>query len=530
MCCVHTMRTPRWRSISCFINGDNGKRPAYLDRPLLPLTGTPLVVFTKQHCTERKVELVMKVEMGRSSFDVQSVEGDLLYSVGRRSLQNWNRRFIRDSEGKAICCIERICSRNPPGAAVHILSLEGPEPCLLVEARRVKSTLSKKEELRATIKGTGQTRCFMQITGDLKNRIYGASWSDTPRGTGRMVAMAWSVASGFQEGRSKEQYVLELPAGVDQALIIALAVALEEMEAPAMPPSCLPLEPLLSLSLGAFGKNFVTKTDDVFVLAMGEEHLSVIDSAGMPMLTCGDDGMFKSLEDKPVFQLTEGGFRAQGTTVSNKPVDVSFLELGGDESSIRVALECSSVSAKGCNALLVASLKLGDPSVPIRLINTGRTRKGLDPKRRKHMDSAGSIVARAVLGSRCPRSFEDWYYDAVDQLSASREPNNKTMDHVGIGVEVAAGVDVALIFAVMLITIKFLPAAFACETTSGSIRARGVHNMPMEDNRDKLYDKSVTTLLERYGLHSNETDFLLSSHREELTLEEGERDSDSAAF
>ncbi|GMH43489.1 hypothetical protein BSKO_11411 [Bryopsis sp. KO-2023] len=522
------MRTPRWRSISCFNNGDSGKRPAYLDRPLLPLAGMPLVVFKKQHCTKHKVELVMKVEMGRSSFDVQTVGGDLLYSVGRRSLQNWSRRFIRDAEGKAICCVERVAKRNPPVQEVHILSLEGPEPCVVVEARKAKTSLSKKEDLKATIKDIDQTRCFLQFTGDLKNRIYGASWSDTPRGSGHMVAMAWSVSSGLPECRSQEQYVLELPAGVDQALIVALAVALEEMEAPPMPPSCLPLEPLQSLSSGAFGKHFVTKTDDVFVLAMAAEHLSVIDSTGMPMLTCSDDGMFKSMEDKPVFQLTEGGFRAQGTTMSNKPVDVSFLELVGDESSLRVALECSSVSAKGCNALLVANLKLGDPCVPIRLINTGRARRGLDPKKRRQMESAGSVVARAVLGSLCPKSFEEWYYDATDQLSDSRGPNDKSMDHVGIGVEVAAGVDVALIFAFMLITIKFLPAAFACETTSGSIRARGVHRMPMEDNRDKLYDKSVTTLLERYGLHSNETDFLLSSHREEMqsmTLEGLEGDS-----
>lgn len=53
----------RWKSISCLATGgsSSNKVSQWVDQPLYPLTGNPLRVFGPARCTEKKVELVMKV-------------------------------------------------------------------------------------------------------------------------------------------------------------------------------------------------------------------------------------------------------------------------------------------------------------------------------------------------------------------------------------------------------------------------------------------------------------------------------------
>lgn len=106
-------------------------------------------------------------------------------------------------------------------------------------------------------------------------------------------------------------------------------VSLQRNEIP-LPPIGPQLECLSDEPLAVFGGAFVTQEQDVFVLAYGEDQISVINSSGDQWLVSGENGEFRSLSNDSVFQIAERSFKAHGTDLCNKPIDITFLESGGD--------------------------------------------------------------------------------------------------------------------------------------------------------------------------------------------------------
>lgn len=80
------------------------------------------------------------------------------------------------------------------------------------------------------------------------------------------------------------------------------------------------------------------------------------------------------------------------------------------------------------------------------------------------------------------------------------------------GVEIAAGVDVALIFAAILVTIKYLPASFACAAKCGEIQPRGTRPLRRVDCGECGRDKSVLAWVEECVDVCRNGDYLLASH------------------
>lgn len=80
-----------------------------------------------------------------------------------------------------------------------------------------------------------------------------------------------------------------------------------------------------------------------------------------------------------------------------------------------------------------------------------------------------------------------------------------------LGVEVAGGVDVALIFAAILVTIKYLPASFACAAKCGEIQPRGTRPLRNTDRGEYPRDKSVLAWVEECVDDCRKGDFLLAS-------------------
>lgn len=69
----------------------------------------------------------------------------------------------------------------------------------------------------------------------------------------------------------------------------------------------------------------------------------------------------------------------------------------------------------------------------------------------------GPVIARIVIPTRVNHSFETWFQNARSQSPCSALPT--TPPEIGIGADVASGVDICLVTALMLIMIKASPAA-----------------------------------------------------------------------
>lgn len=103
-----------------------------------------------------------------------------------------------------------------------------------------------------------------------------------------------------------------------------------QRDSPCPPNLPKPIEVELANPVNAFGASFIPQDNDVYLLGKENDSLAVISSTKQKYLTCRENGEFTSLAGIPVFQLTDGAFRAQGTDLSNNPIDISFLESRGD--------------------------------------------------------------------------------------------------------------------------------------------------------------------------------------------------------
>lgn len=103
-----------------------------------------------------------------------------------------------------------------------------------------------------------------------------------------------------------------------------------QRDTPCSPNLPMPIDSKMDRPVNAFGEGFIARENDVYVLARDKDSLAVINSAKQKLLLCGENGEFTSLAKDPVFQLTDGAFRAQGTDLANNPMDVSFLQSSGD--------------------------------------------------------------------------------------------------------------------------------------------------------------------------------------------------------
>lgn len=218
----------------CFFPSGSSKALAYRSKQLRPQTGAPLLVFGEEFVTTRKLELVLKVETSPDEFVVQSLEGEEWFIVDRKSPKNWDQRIIRSIDGEPVCCIKKNRYPQVEGFSIWSLLTDGGEPELAIDLQDLTKgkKSSKVQKMRA---GLAMAECisarsFLHIEGDLKNRMYGISWTEPSKKDGPMIAMTWDVCSG---GRSRERsctkYVMEIPAGVDAAAMVAIAISVCEV-------------------------------------------------------------------------------------------------------------------------------------------------------------------------------------------------------------------------------------------------------------------------------------------------------------
>lgn len=100
-------------------------------------------------------------------------------------------------------------------------------------------------------------------------------------------------------------------------------------------------------------------------------------------------------------------------------------------SFFRLALQCSSSSRKGFRAVIIATMRVDEQIVTFELIR--KFSKGQKIDRSSLMSSTFPIIATAVLGSKSPESFENWYYDSIDSQSRTTTCSNRNIQHLGIG-------------------------------------------------------------------------------------------------
>lgn len=110
-----------------------------------------------------------------------------------------------------------------------------PRPVAEIRERRsFKTNTSKdrKEEIRVILQGDElEARPFLQVNGQLHRRLFGISWTDDHGSNDNLVAMSWGAISKSQTSpnNEKEWYVMEIPAGVDAAFMVALAIVVDEV-------------------------------------------------------------------------------------------------------------------------------------------------------------------------------------------------------------------------------------------------------------------------------------------------------------
>lgn len=102
------------------------------------------------------------------------------------------------------------------------------------ERRSLKANISKdrKEEVRVTLQGDDwEAQQHLKVNGQLSRRLFGISKADEHGGKDSLVAMSWGAV---QKGRAspnneKDWYVMEISPGIDAALMVALAVIVDEV-------------------------------------------------------------------------------------------------------------------------------------------------------------------------------------------------------------------------------------------------------------------------------------------------------------
>lgn len=219
----------------------------------------------------------MKVETSLDEFSIRSLDGDRWFIVGRKTQQNWEQRIIRSASGEPVCCIRRNRYPQVEGFSIWSLLTQSGEPELAIDLqdlnRGKKQKVQKMKAGLAMAENIG-ARSFLNIEGDLKNRMYGISWSEPARKDGPMIAMTWDVCSNSSsQKRSCTNFVLEIPAGVDAVAMVAIAVSICEADAAHLDTGCGPISSNPSLKLPKWEKYFVTKKKQLSVKVYFGGHL-----------------------------------------------------------------------------------------------------------------------------------------------------------------------------------------------------------------------------------------------------------------
>lgn len=115
----------------------------------------------------------------------------------------------------------------------------GDKRRLAVQVRErwsLKSNLKKsKEELRATLVGDAYGPMqFLKVSGQIKQRQFCITWDEHFGPTDNIVAIGSRIGSHAMvfPDAGKNWYAMEIPAGVDAALMVALGVLLNEVSMP----------------------------------------------------------------------------------------------------------------------------------------------------------------------------------------------------------------------------------------------------------------------------------------------------------
>lgn len=115
------------------------------------------------------------------------------------------------------------------GFSIISLASDDLEPIIGLEAKNKKSSNKKMYANLAMDDNIGE-RTLLKISGDLKSRMYGIVWNEVGKKDGPMVSMTWDVCvDGGAQDRGCARYVMEIPAGVDAACIVAIATAICEV-------------------------------------------------------------------------------------------------------------------------------------------------------------------------------------------------------------------------------------------------------------------------------------------------------------
>ncbi|GMH43488.1 hypothetical protein BSKO_11410 [Bryopsis sp. KO-2023] len=455
---------------TCFFPSGSSKALAYRTKQLRPQTGAPLVVFGEEFVTTRKLELVLKVETSPDEFVVKSLEGDAWFIVDRKSPQNWDQRIIRSTDGEPVCCIKKNRYPQVEGFSIWSLLTAGGEPELAIDLQDL--TKGKKQKVQKMRAGLAMAenisaRSFLHIEGDLQNRMYGISWTEPSKKEGPMIAMTWDVCS---DGRSRERsctkYVMEIPAGIDAAAMVAIAISVCETDAPELNTTLLPLEPQYFNQIVAFGNSFMTKTSTILILSAKADRLNVMDGAGGIKLFCDGSALFKTPDETRIFKLAEDGMSVRGFARGAWSVDVSFSKLvDGSMMHLlaRIVVDCSSAGSK--QAMLVASIEQGgnENIIPVRHVHVD------DERRTFTLD--GPVISRIVVRTMGNKQFDNWFQNARDGMACTALPS--LAPDLGVGAEISPGVDIALVTAIILMTIKMAPVAKRAKSMLGAIHPFG---------------------------------------------------------
>lgn len=128
------------------------------------------------------------------------------------------------------CSIARCVALDMKVEGFSIVSHLGCEPIVALELHSKKKSRLRKMYGSIARGGGSRTRSNLKIKGDLENRMYGITWNEVGKKKGPMVAMTWDVCpEGTKKIRGCAKYVMEIPAGVDAASMVAVATAICEV-------------------------------------------------------------------------------------------------------------------------------------------------------------------------------------------------------------------------------------------------------------------------------------------------------------
>lgn len=121
-----------------------------------------------------------------------------------------------------------VCAKNEGFSIISLVS-DDPAPIIGLTPKDKKSSGKKMYATLAMDENIGE-RTLIKISGDLKNRMYGMIWNEVGKKDGPMVSMTWDVSvDGGVPERGCARYVMEIPAGVDAACMVAIATAICEV-------------------------------------------------------------------------------------------------------------------------------------------------------------------------------------------------------------------------------------------------------------------------------------------------------------